>query len=75
MRVCVSVCPPPGLLKTIHVKGSLNNQQQKSPTAFQYLCTELAIDTVDGRGLSNEARRVLLPKESKVMQYLPSITR
>ena len=26
----------------------------------------LAIDTVDGRGLSNEARRVLLPKKSKV---------
>ena len=26
----------------------------------------LAIDTVDGRGLSNEARRVLLLKKSKV---------
>ena len=25
----------------------------------------LAIDTVDGRGLSNEAHRVLLPKKSK----------
>ena len=34
-----------------------------------------AIDTVDGRGLSNEARRVLLPKKSKVMPYLPFITR
>ena len=28
--VCVRVCPPPGLLKTIHVKGSLNNQPNKS---------------------------------------------
>ena len=27
----------------------------------------LAIDTVDGRGLSNEMRRELLPKKSKVM--------
>ena len=35
----------------------------------------LAIDTVDGRGLSNEARRVLLPKKSKVMLYLLSIIR
>ena len=29
-RVSVSVCPPPELLKTIHVKGSLNNQPNKS---------------------------------------------
>ena len=33
----------------------------------------LAIDIVDGRGLSNEVRRVLLPKKSKVMLYLPFI--
>ena len=32
-----------------------------------------AIDTVDGRSLSNEARRVFLPKKSKVMLYLPFI--
>ena len=30
----------------------------------------LAIDTIDGWGLSNEERRVLLPKKSKVMLYL-----
>ena len=54
MRVCVSLCPPPGLLKTIHVKGSLNI----SPTAFQFLCTALTIDNVDGRDLSNVARRI-----------------
>ena len=30
----------------------------------------LAIDTIDGCGLSNEARRELLPKKSKVMLYL-----
>ena len=35
----------------------------------------LAIDTVDGRGLSNEARRVLIPNESKVTLYLLFITR
>ena len=29
-----------------------------------------AIDTVDGRGLSNEVRRELLPKKSKIMLYL-----
>ena len=37
------------------------------PTAFQFLCMALAIDTVDGRGLSNEAHRVLLLKKCKVM--------
>ena len=47
---------------------------QTSPTAFQFLCTALAIDTIDGRGLSYEARRVLLPKKSKLMLYLPFIT-
>ena len=49
--------------------------EEASPTAFQFLCTALAIDTVDGWGLSNETRRVLLPKKSKVMLYLPFITR
>ena len=29
----------------------------------------LAIDTVDGRGLSNEARREFLPKKTKVTLY------
>ena len=42
-----------------------------------YAClhTALAINTVDGRGLSYELRCVLLPKKSKVMLYLPFITR
>ena len=62
------VCPPPGLLKTIHV-------YQTSPTAFKFLCTALAIDTADGRGLSYEARHVLLPKKSTVTLYLPFIAR
>ena len=35
----------------------------------------LAVDTIDGRGLSNEAHRELLPKKSKIMLYLPFITR
>ena len=42
---------------------------QASPTALQFLCTELAIDTVDGWDLSNETCRVLLPKKSKVMPF------
>ena len=37
--------------------------------AFQSLYMALAIDITDGRGLSNEARRELLLKESKIMLY------
>ena len=44
----MSVCPPPKLLKTIHVN-------QTSPTAFQFLYMTLAIDIIDGHGLSNKA--------------------
>ena len=46
---------------------------QTSPTAFQFLCMALAIDTIDGQGLSNAVHRELLPKKSKVMLYLPFI--
>ena len=42
-----------------------------SPTAFQFLCIALAIDTID---VSNEARRELLPNKSKVMLYLLFVT-
>ena len=48
---------------------------QTSPTAFQFLCMVLAIDTIDKRDLSNEARRELLPKKSKVTLYLMFIIR
>ena len=58
-----------GFLKSLQITNQTN------PTAFQSLCTALAIDNVDGRGLSNETRRVLLPKKSKVMLYFPFITR
>ena len=55
------VCLPPGLLKSIkHI--------------LQFLCTAFAIDTIDGWGFNNEARRVLLSKKSKVMLYLLFIT-
>ena len=37
--------------------------------------TALAIDTVDVWGLSNEARRELLPKKSKITLYFLFITR
>ena len=33
----------------------------------------VAIDTVNGRGLSNEARHELLPKKIKIMLYQPFI--
>ena len=66
--VCVSA---PGAIKNY----SREMTYQISPNAFQFLCTALAIDTVDGRGLSYEARCVLLPKKSKVTLYLPFITR
>ena len=48
---------------------------QTSRTAFQFFCKALAIDTIDGQGLSNEAHRELLPKKSKVTLYLLFITR
>ena len=51
-----------------------HSRDQTSPTAFQFLCMALAIDTIDGRGLSNEARCELLPKKSKVTLYLLFIT-
>ena len=63
--MCVCACvSAPRLLKTIHVKRSLNNQSNKS---YCFSIT-LAIDITDGRGLSNEARRELLPNKNKVMQ-------
>ena len=43
-------------------------------TAFQFLCMALAIDTIDGRGLSNEACRELLPKNGKIMLNLSFIS-
>ena len=65
MRMCVSA---PQDIKNY-------SREMTSPTAFQFLCTALAIDTVDGRGLNYEARRVLLPKKSKVTLYFLIITR
>ena len=63
MCVCLYVATP-SVLKTIHVKWSLNNQSNKS---YCFSMT-LAIDITDGRGLSNEARRELLSNKNKVMQ-------
>ena len=68
VRACV--CPRP------HAnKSHLCEIKPGSPiTAFQFLCKALAIDTIDGQGLSNEARRKLLPMKSKVTLYLMFIT-
>ena len=46
IQTSVCVCPP-RVLKTIHVKGRLNNQLNK----FYCFSMTLAIDTVDGHGL------------------------
>ena len=70
MYACVSA---PQAIKNYSRK--IKSANQTSPTAFQFLCTALTIDTVDGRDLSNEACHVLLPKKSKVMLYLPLIIR
>ena len=45
----------------VHPQAIINafymNNQSNNPTAFQFLCNALAIDTIDGWGLSNKARR------------------
>ena len=74
--MCVCVCPPPRPWITSGVIWTLCDWLNKFcclSTSSSY--TALAIDTVDGRGLSNEARRELLPIKSKVTLYLPFITR
>ena len=58
--VCVCVCVCPWAIKDDSC-GIIN---QTSPTAFQFLCTALAIDTIDEHGLSNEACHELLPKNA-----------
>ena len=60
MHVCVFT---PQAIKN-HSRDITN---QKSPTAFQFLYMTLTIDITDGQGLSNEARRELLPKKSKAI--------
>ena len=51
--VCVHMCLLPRLLITIHMKV-------KPLLLFKFLYVTLAIVTVDGNGLSNEARHKLL---------------
>ena len=45
----VHLSPPPRLLKAIHVKIA----NQTSPTAFHLYIIAIAIDVIDGWGLSN----------------------
>ena len=79
--MCVSVCVSMCVSVCVFVSWAIKNHSREmkitnetSPTAFQFFCTALAIDTIDGRGLNNEAHRELLPKKSKVMLYLLFIT-
>ena len=70
--MCVSAPQP---IKIIHMKKDcIANQQSNKSYCLQFLYMAFAIDTIDGRGLSNEARCELLPKKSKVMLYLPFIS-
>ena len=63
--VCVCVCP---INLTSHI-CSLNNQLNKS-YRFPFLFMILAIDSIDGYGLSNEVCYEFLPKKSKVNAVL-----
>ena len=68
--MCARVCPRPQANKS-HL---CEIKPESSITAFQFLCKALAIDTIDGQGLNNEARCELLPMKSKVTLYLMFIT-
>ena len=58
------VCPPPRPLITSHVKGMRNNRiRQFYGPPFLYMT--LAVDKLDGRGLSNTARHGRLSKKTK----------
>ena len=61
--VCVCVCPPPRPLITSHVKGMRNNQIRQF-YGRPFLYTTLAVDKLNGHGLSNTARRERLPKKT-----------
>ena len=74
VRVCVCVCPR-AIKNYSHEMKPEYIANQTSPTAFQFLCMALAIDAIDGWGLSNEVRRELLPKKSKITLYLLFIIR
>ena len=67
--MCVCVCvSTPKLLKTIHMKWSLNNQLNKF-YCFPVLYMTNGIDIANGRGLSNEVHRELLPNKTKITLY------
>ena len=53
MRVCLCVHPRP-------IKN-YSREMKSVRTSPQFLCMALAIDTIDGWGLSNEVRCELLP--------------
>ena len=58
-------------LITIHIKGMHNNWLNQFYTAFQFPYMILAINKVDGRGLSNTVCHEYLAKKTKVMWYQP----
>ena len=62
------VCVRPQAIKNHSRENEALLTNQTSPTTFQFLYMTIAIDIIDGRGLSNEACRELLLKKSKVMQ-------
>ena len=69
--MCLRVSAPQAIKTNLcEMKSEYCVANQRSPTFIQFLRMALAIDTVDGRGLSNKVHRVLLPKKSKVMLYI-----
>ena len=55
------------------MKPELTYVYETSPTAFQFLYMTLAMDIIDGCGLSNEVCHVLLPKKCKVRKAVLTI--
>ena len=65
-HVCVSL--PLRALIASHIKGTHNNQKRQF-YGLPFLYMTLAIDKLNGRGISKAAYHECLPKKTKVMQY------
>ena len=66
--VCVCVCPRPSITSDfdfIYMIGRIIS------AAFQFRFMALAVDVIDWHGPSNEMRRQLQPKKTKVRLYWP----
>ena len=69
LRMCV--CPSPRVLITSHLKHMRNNhiKQFYGFSVSIYMYMTLAVDKLNGRGLSNNAHRERLLKENEMTWY------